>query len=227
MLVEHRVDDVDERLVAVEQPVATGEEVALEPALALVLAEHRVEDASRRREELVVRLRARVPLTVGHFEDGAQEIREGLVGTEDPEVPLLRVQGDDVAEEPAQHEGVLGVDRARRRHRHGMLAEVRHAQLAQQDAAVGVGIGAHAPVALGRQLGQARRGVGRRRRRVPRACSSASSARAGRGDRDARHRPRAAPDGSGTCLRSADRRRPSGRSNLSAISRRSSASAAE
>jgi hypothetical protein len=40
VLVEHRVDDVDERLVAVEQPVAAGEQVALEPALAQVLAEH-------------------------------------------------------------------------------------------------------------------------------------------------------------------------------------------
>src|SRR5256886_11114771 len=34
MLVEHRVDDVDEGLVAVEEPVPAGEQVALEPALA-------------------------------------------------------------------------------------------------------------------------------------------------------------------------------------------------
>ena len=40
MLVEHRVDDVDEGLVAVEQAVAAGEEIALEPALALVLGEN-------------------------------------------------------------------------------------------------------------------------------------------------------------------------------------------
>ena len=40
VLVEHRVDDVDERLVAVEEAVAAGQQVALEPALALVLAEH-------------------------------------------------------------------------------------------------------------------------------------------------------------------------------------------
>ena len=41
VLVEHRIDDVDERLVAVEEPVPPGEQIALEPALALVLAEHR------------------------------------------------------------------------------------------------------------------------------------------------------------------------------------------
>ena len=40
MLVEHRVDDVDERLVAVEEAVAPGQEVALEPSLALVLGQH-------------------------------------------------------------------------------------------------------------------------------------------------------------------------------------------
>src|SRR5712671_635109 len=36
MLVDHRVDDVDERLVAVEQAVPPGEQVSLEPPLALV-----------------------------------------------------------------------------------------------------------------------------------------------------------------------------------------------
>src|SRR5665647_3802533 len=37
VLVEHRVDDVDECLVAVEQPVSSGEQVPLEPAFTLVL----------------------------------------------------------------------------------------------------------------------------------------------------------------------------------------------
>jgi len=39
VLVEHRADEVDEGLVAREQPVAPGEEVALEPALAQLLAQ--------------------------------------------------------------------------------------------------------------------------------------------------------------------------------------------
>ena len=37
MLVKHGVDDVDEGLVAIEDAVATGEQVAFEPAFALVL----------------------------------------------------------------------------------------------------------------------------------------------------------------------------------------------
>ena len=41
-------------------------------------------------------------------------------------------------------------------HVHRVVAEIRHAQIAQQHAAVGVGIGAHAPVALGREFGQFR-----------------------------------------------------------------------
>ena len=39
MLVEHRVDDVDERLVAVEEAMTTGEEISLEPSLALVFGQ--------------------------------------------------------------------------------------------------------------------------------------------------------------------------------------------
>src|SRR5207247_1997614 len=55
MLVEHRVDDVDEGLVAVEQAVPAGQEVALEPALAEMLRQD-LEDAPVRREVLVRRL---------------------------------------------------------------------------------------------------------------------------------------------------------------------------
>ena len=40
VLVEHRVDDVDERLVAAEEAVPAGQQVTLQPALALVLAQH-------------------------------------------------------------------------------------------------------------------------------------------------------------------------------------------
>ena len=40
MLIEHRIDDVDERLVAREQAMAARQQVALQPALAQVLAQH-------------------------------------------------------------------------------------------------------------------------------------------------------------------------------------------
>ena len=40
VLVEHRIDDVDERFVAGEKAVAAGEQITFEPALAKMLAEH-------------------------------------------------------------------------------------------------------------------------------------------------------------------------------------------
>ena len=40
VLAEHRVDDANEGLIAVEQPVPAGQQVSFKPTLALVLAEH-------------------------------------------------------------------------------------------------------------------------------------------------------------------------------------------
>ena len=61
VLVEHGVDDVDERLVAVEQAVPPGQQVALQPAFGLVLAEHGVQHPPVGSEELVVGRRLRRP----------------------------------------------------------------------------------------------------------------------------------------------------------------------
>ena len=60
MLVEHGIDDVDEGLVAGEEAVAAGQQIAFEPALALVLAEH-LHHASVGREMVVVRITSRRP----------------------------------------------------------------------------------------------------------------------------------------------------------------------
>ena len=40
VLAEHRIDNTNEGLVAVEQPVASGQQISFKPALALVFAEH-------------------------------------------------------------------------------------------------------------------------------------------------------------------------------------------
>src|SRR5271165_6285448 len=53
VLIEHRINDVNERLVAVEQPVSSGEQVAFEPTLALMLAQH-LHDWAALRQELIV-----------------------------------------------------------------------------------------------------------------------------------------------------------------------------
>ena len=54
VLAEHRVDDANEGLVAVKQPVPPGQQISFQPTLALVLAEHRIEHASGRREEFII-----------------------------------------------------------------------------------------------------------------------------------------------------------------------------
>ena len=84
VLVEHRVDDVDERLVAVEQPVAAGEQVPLQPPLAEVLGQH-LHHAPVGREMIIAVDRLGLPGPVGDLEHRRQAVGGGLVGAHDPE----------------------------------------------------------------------------------------------------------------------------------------------
>ena len=178
VLAEHRVDDADEGLVAVEQPVPAGQQVAFQPALALVLAEHRVQHAAGGREELVILDFARVPLTVGDLKDRAQQIRERLIRAEDAEIALILVQLDHIAQELAQHERILAVDGTGRRHAHrvgvevghaaGRAAECRHWRADWRPSA-------DRPSAPARPIPAS---AGRFRRTAPRPCSFSSSFRA-------------------------------------------------
>ena len=156
VLAEHGVDDANKGLITVEQPVPSGEQIAFQPALALVLAEHGVQHASVRRQKLVVRHFSGVPLAIGDLKHRAQEIGERLIGTEDAEVALILIELGYVTQERAQQERILAVHGAGRGHLYGVEVEVRHTQVAQQQTAVGVRIGTHAPLAHGRQLGQFR-----------------------------------------------------------------------
>src|ERR1700690_3775643 len=54
MLVEHGVDNMDKRFITVEQPVPARQQIALQPALALMFAQH-FHHASGGREKFVVR----------------------------------------------------------------------------------------------------------------------------------------------------------------------------
>ena len=90
VLVEHRIDDVDEGFVAIEEPVAAGEEIAFEPAFALVFAED-FHDAAVGGEEFVDGDRLCFPLAVGGFENGVEVIGESFVGAEDAEVAVVLI----------------------------------------------------------------------------------------------------------------------------------------
>ena len=100
VLVDHRVDDGDERLIGIEDAVATGEEVALQPPLAEMLAQN-LHHPALRRQEFVSRQRLGLPDPFGGLEHGAQPVGERLVGTHDPEGRGICL--DDVAEEVPEH----------------------------------------------------------------------------------------------------------------------------
>jgi hypothetical protein len=110
--------------------MAAGQQIALEPPLALMLAEHGVQDATLRREKFIVVDFTGVPLTIGDLKDIAKQVRKRFVRTEDAEVALVLVEARHVAKEFAQHHRVLRAHRARRRDGDRMIAKVRHLQIA-------------------------------------------------------------------------------------------------
>jgi hypothetical protein len=153
MLVEHGVDDVDERLVAVEDPVAPGEQIALEPALAEVLAED-LHHPPVRRQMVVAVTALGDPDAVGRLENPAEPIGGGLVGAEHAEVARRLVCPHDVAQPGAEHPRRLARGRRRPLHAHGVAPVVRQLQVAQQKAAVRVRVGAHPALATRAQRAQ-------------------------------------------------------------------------
>src|SRR5580704_8014806 len=81
VLIEHRIDNVNEGFVAIEQPMSSRKQVALEPALALMLAQH-FHHLAAARQKLIVRYGLRQPLPVGDLEHRLQSVRQGFVGPE-------------------------------------------------------------------------------------------------------------------------------------------------
>ncbi len=156
VLVEHRINDVDERLVAIEQSMSPGQQVAFKPAFALVFAQHRIQHASVAGEKFVVRQSRGVPLALGHLEKRFEAVGESFVRAENTKVPLLAVQLRHIAQERTEHMDVANAARPGRGNVFRIAAVIRHLQVAEQNAAVGVGIRAHASFAFGCEFGQFR-----------------------------------------------------------------------
>ena len=154
MLGGHGVHDADKCLVAVEEAVASGEQIALQPALAHMLGQHTVHDAAVRSQELVIFHHIGVPAAVGLLKDLSQAVGHGLVGAEHPEVAGVPVKLQHIPDVAAQLAHVLGLHPAGYGHVHGIFTEVGQPQVPQQLSAVGIGIGTHAAVALGGDLPQ-------------------------------------------------------------------------
>ncbi len=148
VLVDHRVDDVDERLVAGEQSVPAGEEVALQPALAGVFGED-LHHAAVPVQVLVDREEFGLPGLAAGVEDGLQPVGGGLVRADEPEVAAGRGVVHDLFEEVAEDAGRLVQGRARLVDGDGEPVEGRDRQVPYEETAVGVRAGAEALGALG------------------------------------------------------------------------------
>src|SRR5665647_763935 len=89
---------------------------------------------------------------IGSLEDGREPVGGCLVRPEQAE--RLAVAGDNVAQEGAQHSGGLTAGCARLGHLNRVGAKVGQVEIVQQQAAVGVRVGAHAPMPLGWQVAE-------------------------------------------------------------------------
>ena len=213
VLVDHGVDDVDEGLVAGEEAMTAGEQIAFEPALAHVFAQHFHHAAGLRKvfidgQRLGHPGSLPVPVITScrrlEAVSSGPKTRKFFVSmlasiTACSMWPRMRV--DSTSSLPA----ALDLD--------GEIAEVGHLQRLQEQAAVGVGVHAHAQPALGRDVGETPRGMHPSRRRVLRVCSCASTLRAGAGDRVSRATPRTEPGARARCFQPACRRQTLGRSS--------------
>src|SRR5215211_542843 len=152
---EHRCGASDERSATVAaitlslrdvEPVTSGQEVALEPALAQMFAQD-LEDPTVVGDVVVVGHRRADKAAILDLEDGAEPVRVDLVRAEEPEVSLPGVPGEGVAQKLAQLAGrlvtlcggLLDVQR--------VAAEVGQVEVFEDPAAVGVRARAHAMVA--------------------------------------------------------------------------------
>src|SRR6185312_17542715 len=89
-----------------EQPVPPGEQVALEPALAAVLAQH-LHDAAVGGDVVVAVANRSDETAVLDIEDVAQSIGVRLVRAEQPKISLRRVPAEDIPKELSQLAGRL------------------------------------------------------------------------------------------------------------------------
>lgn len=144
VLVGHAVHDVDECLVAAEEAVPAGQQVAFQPSLAHVFGEH-LHDAAIGGQVLVVGGLFCLPGLVGLVEHRGQAVRRGLVGSHQAEV--VGVGGDHIAQIGAEYPGRLAGGGGRIGHVDGVVRDRREVQLTQQRTAVGVWVCAHPPVA--------------------------------------------------------------------------------
>ena len=125
MLRDHGVHDADERLVAVEEAVPPGEEIALQPALTQMLGQGRIHHPPIVGEAgICLRVDLVGPAAAAGLEHLLQAIGGRLVRPEDAEVPPGQVPGHQVPHIAAQNGHVLRLHRTGLGHLLGVLPKV-------------------------------------------------------------------------------------------------------
>ena len=127
VLVDHRIDDVNEGLIAREEAVPPGEQIALQPALAHMFAEH-LDDAARLRKVLVNGQHLFHPFLAGSGDHVLEAIGGRLVRPEDAEVLLLLVGLHHAMQELPQDARRFHILCAAAFDLDGKVAEVGHLQ---------------------------------------------------------------------------------------------------
>src|ERR1700738_4845667 len=125
MLIEHRIDDVDEGLIAREQAMASREQVSFEPAFAKMLAQH-LHDATVDAEINIDLFNISHPFLAGDFVDGLQSVRRGLVRAKEPEIMFVEIELHYVAQEFSENPRRFRLDAAGLNYGHDVIFEVGH-----------------------------------------------------------------------------------------------------
>ena len=155
MLVEHGIHHVDKCFIAREKAVTPRQDVPFQPAFALMFRQH-FQHTSGMRYLVVRRLDFVHGCPFGDFEYGIPAVGRRFIRTEYPEIPRFFIQNKNITDHVALNPCTFGHDNTRRRNIDGIFPEIRHTQFTQQNPAVGMRIGPHAPVAFRRQFRQFR-----------------------------------------------------------------------
>ena len=127
------------------------QQVTFKPAFALMLAQH-LHHAAIGCDVIVPGNNCCGRTTIGNFEHRTPAVGGRLVRTEDAEV--FRIHFRHVADELALDAGSFAFHGPGPGRLHRVITEIRQAQVLQEKAAVGVGIGAHTALAFRRELGK-------------------------------------------------------------------------
>ena len=142
---------MDERLVSGEKSVTSREQITFEPAFKCMLRKQ-FHDPAVGRQFAAVGIFGKVigqPQFLAGFINGIQLVGSGFVGTEDAEA--LHVVAHDVPQEASQGPRVLGRCLPWRIHLDRIVPKIGETEGLAEQPAVRMGIGAHAPVAFGRE----------------------------------------------------------------------------